>query len=353
MEKVPYNLDADLSSPAAKASTAYIQAAILKEEERVRASSPLYARAHQSAVALLIWAASLAWMVLAGWLYLSGAVPWYFTFFSSAFASSLLHELEHDIIHSMYFLGAPIVWNVMFAGIWLAKLSLNPWTRKSYHLHHHRRSGQEDDVEERLLGLGVANFPLRVAVAVFPWLAAVFFFRDISRATRAVDAKFPLRFRGAPCSGERWLQRAENIMIISPTLALLVVCFGGAAAAAAARAFLVVWAGPNVLRHASIALMSSWSHYYAVTPGDVTMQNQILCSPVFWPLQVFCCNFGAEHIIHHYVVNQPFWVRHAVRHKAWEAMVAKGTRVNDLSSIFSRAQRYSLAAEPGKGAKGA
>ena len=70
-------------------------------------------------------------------------------------------------------------------------------------------------MEERLLGLGVANFPLRVAVAVFPWLAAVFFFRDISRATRAVDAKFPLRFRGAPCSGERWLPLGADL----PTVA--------------------------------------------------------------------------------------------------------------------------------------
>ena len=344
MEKVPYDLDADLSSPAAKASTAYIQAAILKEEERVRASSPLYARAHQSAVALLIWAASIAWMVLAGWLYLSGAVPWYLTFFSSAFASSLLHELEHDIIHSMYFLGAPIVWHVMFAGIWLAKLSLNPWTRKSYHLHHHRRSGQEDDVEERLLGLGVANFPLRVAVAVFPWLAAVFFFRDISRATRAVDAKFPLRFRGAPCSGERWLQRVENIMIISPAIAALVACLGGPAAAARARDFLVVWGGPNVIRHASIALMSSFSHYYGdVVPGDVTQQNQILNHPALLPLQLFCCNFGGEHIIHHYVVNQPFWIRHCVRRAAWRAMLARGVRQNDWGSVFTRAQRYSRA----------
>ena len=279
-----------------------------------------------------------------------GIAPWWFTFFSSAFASSLLHELEHDIIHSMYFTGAPLVWHFMFFGIWVAKLSLNPWTRKSYHLHHHRRSGQADDVEERLLGLGNGNLPLRVAVAVFPWLAAVFFFKDIAKSTRAVNAKFPLRFRGAPCSGERWLQRAENIMIISPSVAMLVALFGDGGAKAAASTFLVVWAGPNVLRHASIVLMSSFSHYYEVTPGDVTQQNQILNHPVFLPLQAFCCNFGAEHIIHHYVVPQPFWVRHAVRHKAWAAMVEKGTRVNDFGSIFSRAQRYNCDAKGSKGA---
>ena len=346
--KVPYNLDEDRSTPEAKAATAYIQSAIMKEEERVRAASPLlYSFRSQNAVALTIFLCSLSWMIFAGRLYMVGAVPWWFTFFSSAFASSLLHELEHDLIHSMYFVSAPLVWHAMFLGIWVAKLSLNPWTRKGYHLHHHRRSGQEDDVEERLLGLGNGNLLLRVGVAVFPWLAAVFFFKGIAKSTRAVDAKFPLRYRGALCSADRWLQRAENIMIISPTVALLFLLLGGEAARAAAGTFLVVWGGPNMLRHASIVLMSSFSHYYEITPGDVTQQNQILNHPVFWPLQAFCCNFGAEHVIHHYVVAQPFWVRHAVRRRAWEAMVEKGTRVNDFGSIFYRAQRYSLRKEKG------
>ena len=90
-----------------------------------------------------------------------------------------------------------------------------------------------------LCGLAVGFWSLflaRVAVAVFPWLAAVFFFRDISKATRAVDAKFPLRFRGAPCSGERWLQRVENIMIISPLIALLVLLVPASAPSARAAA---------------------------------------------------------------------------------------------------------------------
>ena len=235
----------------------------------------------------------------------------------------------------------------MLLGIWLAKLSLNPWTRKRYHLHHHRRSGQADDVEERLLGLGQGNAgALRLAVALVPALASVLYFDGIDAAVAASPRarslfKFPMRFRGACCSGERWLQRAENIMIISPLLAVGVLFWGGDAPARAARAFLVLWGGPNVLRHACLSLMSSFSHYYGdVAAGDVRQQNQILNHPILLPLQLFCFNFGAEHIIHHYVVAQPFWVRHCVRRAAWAAMVERGVRVNDWGAVFSRAQRY-------------
>jgi hypothetical protein len=50
-------------------------------------------------------------------------------------------------------------------------------------------------------------------------------------------------------------------------------------------------------------------------------------------------NFGAEHLIHHFVVGQPFWVRHLVRHAAWKALEAHGVRVNDWG-VISRANRY-------------
>jgi hypothetical protein len=34
--------------------------------------------------------------------------------------------------------------------------------------------------------------------------------------------------------------------------------------------------------------------------SDVFYQNQILDSPLCWPFQLFCFNFGATHILHHY-----------------------------------------------------
>ena len=62
---------------------------------------------------------------------------------------------------------------------------------------------------------------------------------------------------------------------------------------------------------------------------------------MFWPLQLFCFNFGATHILHHYVVQQPFYLRHMVAPGVLEALLAEGVRRNDLGTI-PRANRYGL-----------
>lgn len=218
----------------------------------------------------------------------------------------------------------------MFAVIWVTKVSLNPWTRKEYHLLHHRRSGQIDDVEERLLGLGIGNVFVRLLVAFYPPLA-VTWIRDIHRDT----AKYQV-LRGSCCSLKRWIQRMDLVFINSPLIVSLAYYFGVPGTGPA----LVCWILPNVLRHACIALLSSYSHYYGdITPGDVTQQNQILRHPLLWPMQLFCCNFGAEHIIHHFVVGQPFYIRHWVRKEAWKSLEAAGIRVNDWA-IVARANRW-------------
>jgi hypothetical protein len=93
------------------------------------------------------------------------------TFFicSVAFVVSLLHELEHDIIHNIYFRNSPWVQDLMFWGIWLSKLHGNPWFRKEMHLKHHVVSGQTDDAEERLIGLGLPLGFKRLAVTMHPF----------------------------------------------------------------------------------------------------------------------------------------------------------------------------------------
>ena len=95
--------------------------------------------------------------------------------------TSFLHELEHDLIHNLYFRiirgeAADIttknagdekieettktnrrIQDFMFLCIWIIKLHGNPWFRRDLHLRHHRISGQKDDAEERLIGLGKCN----------------------------------------------------------------------------------------------------------------------------------------------------------------------------------------------------
>jgi hypothetical protein len=45
--------------------------------------------------------------------------------------------------------------DVMYFVIWMVKLGSNPWERKYAHLKHHKVSGQLQDFEERLIGLGL------------------------------------------------------------------------------------------------------------------------------------------------------------------------------------------------------
>lgn len=122
-----------------------------------------------------------------------------------------------------------------------------------------------------------------------------------------------------------------------------------------ARVFFGALVIPNLLRHGCLALVSSYVHYYGdippkdllfqasrrgagklVTacstpppPSPARLQCQILRHWSLLPLQAFCCDFGATHVIHHFVVGQAFFVRHLVRRAAWAALEAHGTRVNE------------------------
>src|SRR5260370_37440281 len=95
-----------------------------------------------------------------------------------------------------------------------------------------------------------------------------------------------------------------------------------------------------------LSLLSSYSHYYADIPrGDVYYQNQVLSSRLLWPLQAFCFNFGATHIIHHYVVRQPFYVRQLVAAAAHAEMFRHGVPHNDFGTI-ARNNRAGLGTVP-------
>jgi fatty acid desaturase len=90
-----------------KAETLAIRAAITKDEERVRAAYPWLK--HQDFLAISLWACSIACIVASIACYARGILPLVITFPLVAFAASLLHELEHDLIHKLYFLKRPFV----------------------------------------------------------------------------------------------------------------------------------------------------------------------------------------------------------------------------------------------------
>eukprot|EP01038_Epipyxis_sp_PR26KG_P018939 gene18939-26811_t len=63
-------------------------------------------------------------------LYITGAMAWWVCLLLNAFLASLTHELEHDLIHSMYFRKQRLPHNLMMGLVWLARPStINPWIR--------------------------------------------------------------------------------------------------------------------------------------------------------------------------------------------------------------------------------
>jgi hypothetical protein len=122
---------------------------------------------------------------------------------------------------------------------------------------------------------------------------------------------------------------------------------GGAVAASGALAAVfgvlqvltVVWIGPNVLRVACLHFISSNMHYYGdVEEGNVVEQTQVLNRWWLAPVQLFSCNFGSTHGIHHFVPSDPFYVRQMTAPVAHRAMRDNGVRFNDLGT-FRRANR--------------
>jgi fatty acid desaturase len=99
----------------------------------------------------------------------------YLTIFLMAIPFSILHELEHDLIHNMYFKGQQWVQHIMFFFIWISKWSTNPWFRKIIHLRHHILSGQVEDIEERLIGLGLPFNFSRIMITFYPLTGSVLF----------------------------------------------------------------------------------------------------------------------------------------------------------------------------------
>ena len=94
-------------------------------------------------------------MLASAGLYWLNVIPWYVCLFLNAFLASILHEIEHDLIHTLYFKARPVAANLMMLVVWVFRGNVvHGWYRRGIHLHHHRASGSATDVEERLLGLG-------------------------------------------------------------------------------------------------------------------------------------------------------------------------------------------------------
>ena len=319
--------------------TREIQSLIRAEDRRLRDRYRLLSR--QDAIALLFLFGALGACVGFAVLYIKGHLYWWFATGAIAVAISILHELEHDLIHNLYFKGRAWLKNTCMFVIWWAKLHANPWWRVEQHLHHHRRSGQEDDIEEKLLGIGLPLGPMRFLIAFHPAVTLYILVK-----CRQQIQRFSLK---------------QSILMSAPTfLTMLVIWetffgyfrvrYGFAPVWDPAhllpetawplfRNLAVLWLFPNIFRHTCLAFASSYCHYFGdIKSKDLFVQTQILRHWFFWPIQLFCFNFSATHALHHFVVDQPFYLRQAVAFGVSDAMIASGVRGDDLG-IFKRNNR--------------
>jgi len=315
--------------------------------------------AHQNAIGVSIMLIALAGMIISGALYIAGLIPWWLCVPMTAIFASFLHELEHDLIHQMYFRKTPWANNLMLLTVWIARAStINPFVRRKLHLHHHKHSGTKSDLEER----GITNgekWGLRRFLMTGDNMLAVYL-RPITMA-RATGAY--LKSQKPASKRELLKMRIEQLTSYMPIGQIYYVLFHGWVVIHAALwimmtnhpvnvsptaahylhlldIFAVVYMLPCLLRTFCLHFISSNMHYY----GDVEDRNpmqqcQVLNVWWLWPMQIFCFNFGSTHAIHHFVVKEPFYIRQWTAPTAHKVMKEMGVRFNDLGT-FRRANRF-------------
>lgn len=130
-----------------------VREVILKAGAELRQRWPILQ--YQDLIGTTILLVALLSMSITSLTYYYNLIPAMGCIVLNAFFASLTHEIEHDTIHQLYFKSSPLISNVILTLVWIARPNaLNPWFRRKLHLHHHKFSGSEGDIEERLISLG-------------------------------------------------------------------------------------------------------------------------------------------------------------------------------------------------------
>ncbi|AOK30160.1 MULTISPECIES: fatty acid desaturase [Burkholderia] len=337
---------------------AYVRREVNAASDALRAKYPLLD--NQNLIGASVMAVCVAIVIGSAYLYARGAIAWYVALIVATLATSLIHELEHDLIHLMYFKTKPWAYHLMMALCWLTRPgTINPWTRRRMHLHHHKVSGGESDLEE----YGITNgerWGLKRLMMIADGMLAVAF-RPLGMRKKVLQyvAAQPGQGRGAGVQ-----LRIEQLMSYMPIGHLYYVLWHTfivyhvglfalhalgyqpdipaivAQTMHAVDFLTVTWLGPNFVRSFCINFISSNMHYYGdIDARNVIQQTQVLNPWWLIPMQLFCFNFGSTHAIHHFVVRDPFYIRQLTAKRAHAAMRAVGVRFNDIGT-FRRANRW-------------
>ncbi len=332
-----------MSELTAKQNIKAIVTAIKAEEQSLRTRFPILNQ--QNAIAMIILLASLCSLIAVATLYYLAVIPSWLCIILAAFITSVSHELEHDLIHKQYFSNRPSIHNLMMLTVWLMRPNtVNPWYRRKIHLNHHKVSGTSQDLEERLVGNGIKSPFLRALVITDGLLGLLVnskrFSKEISgfKFLRVFNAGFPIA--------------TAYFAILYGVIAYYAVQFvepftlpdWGAELLAMAEFLMVVLIVPNIIRSCSLNLVTSSMHYYGGV-NNLLEQTHVITSRWFLPFQLFCFDFGRTHTIHHFVPNQPFYIRQLISKKIRLIMAQHGVRFNDLQSL-KQANHYPVKEQP-------
>ncbi|QKW83046.1 fatty acid desaturase [Acinetobacter sp. FDAARGOS_724] len=323
--------------------------------EEIRTRYPILK--HQNFIGASIlgfaWTGMIACALAYGYGYLSA----WFTIPLIAIFASLTHELEHDLIHYMYFKKTPWAHHLMLALVWLARPNtISPWARRRLHLHHHKYSGTEHDLEERGISNGMP-WGIRRILVISDQLMSVYLRPfQMFKMIHLFMEKQPEKERKVAMISQ--LLGFLPLSMIYYSLCYLFVVFhvGNAVAPIFGYEMLwsesiieamplvnflaVIWIIPNFIRSFSLQFVSSNMHCYGdIDPRDVIKQTQVLNPWWMVPFQLFCCNFGSTHAIHHFVVKEPFYIRQLTSKTAHKVMKEVGVRFNDIGT-FKRMNRW-------------
>ena len=314
---------------------------------------------YQNAIGLLIFILSVSISLVMGYLWYINVVPAWVLIVVNAFLFGVLHELEHDLIHFMYFKNNQFIHNFMLGWIWILRpLTLNPWFRRTLHFHHHRFSGTLHDVEERGVTNGekwsLKRLLFTPDLVIGNLLRVHKLFGDIKKEVNDGNLKFETanKIKLYGVLGLIPLTILSHIVLyffsIDVILNFIDTKFDTNFVFPEAIKSILNWLNPfiyivllpNLLRQFCLHFITSNLHYFGdVEKGNVIEQTQIL--NVWWtyPFQVFCFFFGWTHAIHHFVVNETFYIRQFTAKKALLKMKALGVRHNDFGT-FKRANRF-------------
>ncbi|MFC3758695.1 fatty acid desaturase [Chryseobacterium tructae] len=313
----------------------------------------------QDSIGLSIFLISIIVIVAVSIAWYKAIIPTWLMIIVNAFFMGVLHEIEHDLIHWLYFKRQKPIHHFMLLSVWILRpLTVNPWIRRTLHYHHHKFSGTLHDVEERAVTNGERWSVKRLLTLADVVLGGLFrlhqMFNDMDKEVKNGNLKQET---------SATLKRITFLSLIPLTIFAHVVLylffadlllslintgfkthfsFSSYIENLLSSLHVVIYTIllPNLLRQFCLHFITSNMHYFGdVEEGNVMEQTQVL--NVWWtfPMQVFCFFFGWTHSIHHFVVNETFYVRHIGRKQAQNVLRKYGVRFNDLGT-FRRANRF-------------